>query len=178
MWPSSKVGLAMTGPTGPVPLGLLYVYHWNLVKKTLTFWKLSKRPGPYAFWKTCNFWFGEFFVQILGFLKNCVFIGTWKDPWIGVCNPPSTIFMDWLFLDKILSLLSRHSELIRDTEFCSNLLLWNTSWHLVFKLLLNNYAGVFCSFPVVKEHRSVSTEGIVEESCFLCVWEGVWVLYL
>ena len=52
----------------------------------------------------------------------------------------------------------------RDTEDCSKLMLWT---------LLNNNADVFCSFLIVKEHPSVSGEGIAGgKLVFMCLRGG------
>ena len=55
----------------------------------------------------------------------------------------------------------------RDTEDCSKLILWALAF------LLNNNADVFCSFLIVKEHPSVSSEAIAGgKLVFMCLRGG------
>ena len=56
-----------------------------------------------------------------------------------MCSQPSIIL--WTGLDIIIGLLNRHSKLLRGTEVCSNLFLWNVDI-FVLKALLNNNVEV------------------------------------
>ena len=48
----------------------------------------------------------------------------------------------------------------------------------VFRLLINDIADVFCSFPVVKEHQRVSNEGITGGKwVFLCLEGGYHAIF-
>ena len=59
---------------------------------------------------------------------------------------------------------------VRGLKFCFKLLL--NSDNFAFEVLLHNNIIVFCSFPVVKEHRSAPNEKICRRKLFLFLRGG------